>query len=225
MFSEKLGNGFGSTFCQILSSASFQKEAIHMGRDYGCSDALSVSQQMSASKKTNSSCSSHSTSELMKWKTRKKLGLVESAACLSEEGRHIDGLHWKAAKVLMSTEMSSVKSAPSSSAPCCFDREISSCPTLIGREDWWGFLHEHAALAAHLFLFNSLLWTDKPKWLVAWLCFPLTFLFVLNRQRDNLSKHTSFILNIAYDSEQLQHVGSSMSRGLGSGQQITHCWW
>lgn len=95
-------------------------------------------------KKPNSSCSSQSTSELMKWKTRKKLGLVESAACLSEEGGHIDGLHWKAAKVLMSTEMSSVKSAPSSSAPCCFDREISSCPTLIGRKDWWGFLHEHA---------------------------------------------------------------------------------
>ena len=33
----------------------------------------------------------------------------------------------------MSTEMSSVKSAPSSSAPSCFDREISLSPTLTDR--------------------------------------------------------------------------------------------
>lgn len=97
----------------------------------------------------------------------------------------------------MSTEMSSVKSAPSSSAPSCFDREISFSPTLIdrGRIDE-AFYMSLSALATHLFLFNSLLWTDKTKWLVAWLRAPPTFLFVSNMQSDNLSKRTSLILNI-----------------------------
>lgn len=101
-------------------------------------------------KKTNSSFSSQSTSELMKWKTRKKWGQVESAACPSEEGRHIDGVNWKAAKVLMSTEMSSVKWMLSSSALCCFEQEISSCPKLIGREDWWRFQHPACLHSQHI---------------------------------------------------------------------------
>lgn len=103
----------------------------------------------------------------------------------------------------MSTEMSSVTSAPSSPAPSCFDREISFSPTLIdrGRIDE-GFYMSLSALATHLFLFNSLLWTDKTKWLVAWLCNPPTFLFVSNRQSDNLSKRTSLILNIPVCSAQ-----------------------
>ena len=97
----------------------------------------------------------------------------------------------------MSAEMSSVKSEPSSSAPCFFDPEISFSPTLIdsGRIDE-GCYMSPPALVTHLFLFNSLLRTDKTKWVVAWLRSPPTFLFVFSGRSDNLSRLTSLILNI-----------------------------
>lgn len=97
----------------------------------------------------------------------------------------------------MSAKMSSVKSAPSSSAPRVFDPEFSFSPTLIdsGRIDE-GCYMSPPALVTHLFLFNSLLRTDKTKWVVAWLRSPPTFLFVFSGRSDNLSRLTSLILNI-----------------------------
>lgn len=85
-----------------------------------------------------------------------------------------------------------------------------------------------SALAAHLSPFNTKSWTVKIKWELAWLRFTPTLLFVAFRQRDNLSKLTSRILNIMYselisyhDSEQLQSAGTFMSHRLSPGQQKT----
>lgn len=148
MCSVKFSNGFGSTFCQVLSSAFFQKEAIRMGRYYGCSDALSMSQEMSASKKSKYQLFISVDIWVNEMKGKKKIR-TGGKCCLSIRRRQTYWwASWKAAKVLMSTEMSSVKWTLSSSAPCCFEWEISSCPTLISREDWWGFLHEHACTSS-----------------------------------------------------------------------------
>ena len=129
-----------------------------MGRDYGHYDALSMSKEMSTCKQTNNSCSFQPTSELIKCKTEKIRAGAKVLSVYKKEAAILMGFTEKVAKVLMSTEMSLVKSAPSSPASSCFDREISFSPTLIdrGRIDE-GFYMSSYALATNLFLFNSLL--------------------------------------------------------------------
>lgn len=57
----------------------------------------------------------------------------------------------------MSTEMSSVKSAPSSAAPSCFDRYISFSPTLTDKRGIdEGVYRSLSAAVTHLFLFADI---------------------------------------------------------------------
>lgn len=102
-----------------------------------------------------------------------------------------------AAKALMSTKMSSVKSAFSSPAPSCFNQE----PSIDWQwTDWWGLLHELACAAGTS---SSTVCLEQTRWshcfYDALLCF---------RQCDSLSKCISLILSIPVCSCQLTSSSS-----------------
>lgn len=115
-------------------------------------------------------------------------------------GGGVDRLFSGAAKVLMSTEMSSVKSAPSSasSARSCFDPEISFRPTLIDRRRTdEGALQKLFCPGDTSIPLGEIAPNRQDKVPGCLGCaVPLTFLFVEIRESDNLSKRTSLILSI-----------------------------
>lgn len=88
-----------------------------------------------------------------------------------------------AAKALMSTKMSSVKSAFSSPAPSCFNQE----PSIDWQwTDWWGLLHELACAAGTS---SATVCSEQTRWSH---CFYDALLCL--RQCDSLSKCISLIL-------------------------------
>lgn len=129
---------------------------------YGLSDSLDKSKEMAAHKPTNNSCSSGDI-----WVNDLKYRQIWLVLLIFGD---IDGPYRKAAKVLMSTEMPSVKSV------LLLWLVVASTGKCLST--YWQMEEEMvrmSTLAAHSSFFYSLLWTEKTNWWGA--AFPLILLF------------------------------------------------
>lgn len=179
----------------------FPKKAVLTGKDYGCFDALSMSQEMSASKQTNNSCSFQPTSELMKRKAKKIR--TEAKYWLSVrrrrsywwallKGGSSANVHWcHQSNQRPHLLLSAASTGRFLSAQHWLTEKglmrVSTCACL----PWW---HMYSSSTVCSEQTRQSVWLPgcgftppPPHW---------TFLFVSNGKSDNLSKPTSLILNI-----------------------------